>query len=917
MSDRIANQIRQRLSLRTPQEEALNILADLSKKLELKNDVDLQAELKKVSGLYPICTDFERDFVSICFALATGVGKTRLMGAFISYLYLSKGIRNFFVLAPNMTIYKKLIEDLGNPAYSKYVFKGIAEFAINTPRIITGDNYNQTILRSSKLHAGVGIIQKTASIFEEPINIHIFNIQKISAEVKGGKDPKVKRLSEYLGESYFEYLSGLNDLVVVMDESHHYRADRGMTVINELKPILGLELTATPQTESSGKSIKFKNVVYEYSLRNAMDDGYVKEPFVATRSNFDPKQYSVEEIDIIKLEDGLKIHEQTKAALEIFARNNGREIIKPFVLVVTKDTNHAAQIRSTIESLGFFNGYYKDKVIEIHSNQSGEEKDENIEKLISLEDPRNTIEIVVHVNMLKEGWDVTNLYTIIPLRASASATLTEQTIGRGLRLPYGQRVNDADADRLTIVSHDKFQAIIEEANKPDSLVRRGNIITIDDMPELNQPKSVVSSVATAFEDFTDARKQVESITDPKERAEQSDHLLVSMAVQDAIVAMAGEQVHADSLNSPEIRQRIVEQVKARVNNGKQSELFENENVNLIIENAVDSKINNIQQNIIEIPRLTVMPSDESIVSISDFDLDTTNLNLRPQSNDIYLQSLEDTNAERQIISNSAINNKEDVIENAIISQLLDVDFIDYDANAKLLYKLCGQATDNFRSYLQNEEDVINVVYTQKRRIADVISAQIGDHLTKLPVRYDLRQTLPFTEIYPHAYEQIKGDKTYHYTETITPTNSIPQKVFVGFKKACHNMYKFDSKSEKDFATLLEKDSSGFVLKWLRPSARQFNITWGKFGQKYEPDFIAETPGTIYMVEVKSSRDVDTTDVQEKAKAAKLYCDQASEYTAEKGGKKWFYVIIPHDHISLSSSLTDLITKSISPESRSI
>lgn len=898
MSDRIANQIRQRLSLRTPQEEALDILTKLVKELDLTSDAALLEKLKKVHDLYPTCTDFERDFVSICFALATGVGKTRLMGAFISYLYLSKGIRNFFVLAPNMTIYKKLIEDLGNPAHPKYVFKGIAEFAVTPPRIITGENYNQKVIAPRK--------QVTANYYENEIDIHIFNIQKISAETKGGKDPKVKRLSEYLGESYFEYLSALDDLVILMDESHHYRADRGMAVINELKPILGLELTATPQVESAGRSIKFKNVVYEYSLRHAMDDGYVKEPFVATRSNFDPKQHSDEETDIIKLEDGLKIHEQTKSALEVFARNNGREIIKPFVLVVAKDTSHAAQIRLVIESNSFFGGYYKNRVIEIHSNQRGEEKDENIEKLISLEDPRNTVEIVVHVNMLKEGWDVTNLYTIIPLRASASATLTEQTIGRGLRLPYGQRVNDPDADRLTIVSHDKYQAIIEEANKPDSLVRRGNIITIDEVPEINQPKVVVSSTSAGFEDFTDARKEVEGISDPKERAEKSDHLLVNMAVQDAIVSLASEHVRVDDLSNPEVRKKIVERVKARVDNGRQSELFENEDTSLIIEHAVDEKINKIQKNIIEIPRLTVMPSDESIVSISDFDLNTTNLNLRPQSNDIYLQSLEDTNAERQTISNSVINYQEDVIENVIVSPLLDVEFIDYEANSKLLYKLSGQAVEHFRSYLQNQEEVTNVVYTQKRRIADVISAQIGDHLTKQPIRYDLTQTLPFTEIYPHAYEQIKGDQTYHYTETITPTNTIPQKIFVGFKKACHDKYKFDSKSEKDFATLLEKDSSGFVFKWLRPSARQFNITWGKFGQKYEPDFIVETSDVIYMVEVKKAGDVSTLEVQEKAKAATLYCDQASEYTKEKGGKKWHYVIIPHDRIVLSANLSDLI-----------
>lgn len=93
-------------------------------------------EFEKVRNLYPTCSDFERDFPSLCFALATGVGKTRLMGAFITYLHLAKDIMNFFVLAPNLTIYRKLIEDFSNPNHPKYVFKGIGEFAQNPPRII-------------------------------------------------------------------------------------------------------------------------------------------------------------------------------------------------------------------------------------------------------------------------------------------------------------------------------------------------------------------------------------------------------------------------------------------------------------------------------------------------------------------------------------------------------------------------------------------------------------------------------------------------------------------------------------------------------------------------------------------------------------------------------------------------------------
>ena len=127
--NRTATYVRNRLSLRPPQEESLAILAELAEMLTLEKGGDLPPQLDAVREKYPTCTDFERDFPSTCFALATGVGKTRLMGAFIAYLYLEKGLRNFFVMAPNLTVYNKLIEDLSNPNKHKYVFPGIGEFA--------------------------------------------------------------------------------------------------------------------------------------------------------------------------------------------------------------------------------------------------------------------------------------------------------------------------------------------------------------------------------------------------------------------------------------------------------------------------------------------------------------------------------------------------------------------------------------------------------------------------------------------------------------------------------------------------------------------------------------------------------------------------------------------------------------------
>jgi type III restriction enzyme len=319
MKNRVLQTVAGRLSLRMPQRESLEAL---QKAIEIAPDIlhpkrDVPILLETLKAQFPTLSDFERDFPSLCFALATGVGKTRLMGAFISYLHLAHGICNFFVLAPNLTIYNKLIEDF-TPNTRKYVFKGISEFAFNSPKIITGDDY-----------------ETKGRVFDTftSISINIFNISKINSEVRGGKSPKIKRLSEYLGDSYFNYLAELPDLVLLMDESHRYRADAGVRALNELKPLFGLELTATPFTETGKGTTAFKNVVIDYPLARAMDDGFVKEPAVVTQRNFDPKQYKTEELEQIKLMDGIRLHEATKVELLTYAHENDLPVVKPFMLV--------------------------------------------------------------------------------------------------------------------------------------------------------------------------------------------------------------------------------------------------------------------------------------------------------------------------------------------------------------------------------------------------------------------------------------------------------------------------------------------------------------------------------------------------------------------------------------------------------
>ena len=884
--NKVANIINNRLSLRAPQGESLDRLSKIVDAIDLSKDADLTTNMEAIHALYPTFEEFEREFPSVCFSLATGVGKTRLMGAFIVYLMRAKGIKNFFVLAPNLTIYNKLIEDFGNPSHPKYVFRGISEFVSDKPRIITGDNYKYQ-----------GDIDQTSDI-----KINVFNISKINSEVRGGKAPKIKRLSEYLGQSYFDYLASLDDLVVLMDESHHYRAAAGMKAINELKPILGLEVTATPQIESGKKSIKFKNVVYEYSLAKAIRDGFVKEPSVATRKNFDPSVYKDNQtaLDKIKIEDGIRLHEDTKVALEIYAKNANKATVKPFVLIVTKDTTHASEVKRMIQSDSFFEGRYKDKVIEVHSNQTGSEKDDTIAQLVSLEDPENTTEIVIHVNMLKEGWDVTNLYTIIPLRTAASLTLREQTIGRGLRLPYGRRTGNDKVDKLTIVSHDKFQQIIEEANKPDSIIRQENIIEINE-EELSKPKEVITSENKVQEQFQQEQKAIEQIEVEEEKQQATIVLEAKKSIVEHFIKPQSSIKKISDLKKDEIKQQTLEKIKENKEFKQQLPEFQEEIIKQV-EEVYDELVEEFIEHTIEIPRIIIQPSEEIIAYFNDFDLDASKLSQQPVEEAILVQKLR-TNEQDVVIGKGRIT--QDKPENIIVNELINFPEIDYDSTSDLLFKLAFQAIDKYKSYLE-DDGVMNVITYYAKEIAELIYTQMKTHFHYEPPTFEQVSVHPFVRIEPHNFTKFKADDIHDYHDTIEPASLIRMKVFSGFKKACHNLYKFDSKTEKDFAIILENDTD--VKKWLRPASNQFRIYWDHNSKQYEPDFIVETDDYIYMVETKKADDIPTDEVQDKKRAALQYCKYASQYAKEHDGKEWKYMIIPHTDVKVSNDLSYFVNR---------
>ncbi|UPT75014.1 MAG: DEAD/DEAH box helicase family protein [Elusimicrobiota bacterium] len=877
------NAISNRLSLRPPQRTSLEILARIADMLSLEKGADVPKALEAIKAEFSTVTDFEREFPSLCFALATGVGKTRLMGAFIAYLYKKEGMRHFFVLAPNLTIYNKLIKDF-TPNTPKYVFQGISEFAVEAPWIVTGENYAD----------GRGV--RGGDLFETAVHINIFNIGKITRS----EAAKFHRLQEYIGQSYFEYLSGLDDLVLIMDESHRYRASAGMKAINELKPVLGLELTATPQIERAGGSEVFRNVIYSYPLSNAMEDGFVKEPAVATRENFEARNYDAAGLERLKLEDGVRIHENTKVELEVYARENGVPVVKPFMLVVAKDTDHANNLLKLIEDEAFFEGRYKGKVITVHSNMKGEEKDETVEQLIGVENPANPTEIVVHVNMLKEGWDVTNLYTIVPLRAANSKTLVEQSIGRGLRLPYGKRTGVDSVDRLTIVSHDKFQEIVDYANSPESIVRGG--LKIVGIP-MERTRVVISQPAIygLLGEPSPLPAGGASITgDQPALAFESPRDQEAAKATLEIIRREYERLPRSSdLTKPEIQKEIAAKVRAAIipTQGELDGVVEKVDVAQVVAKTI--KLRNDLS--IDIPRITIQPIGDVSRGYKDFKLDLSGVRLQPVDNEILIQELHRRGQHRLMSGTGVV--LEQKPEDYLVRGLMEFNDISYDEHSVLLYKLAGQIVVHLGDYLRDQDDVLNVLQYHQQALAKLIHAQMQNHYEDKAAAYEAHVSRGFSTLRPNPYSAAAGEACRDFRAPVTEKQDIRKMIFGGFKKCLYDVQKFDSDSERRFAVVLEGDKD--VLKWLRPAKGDLHIHHSG-ESSYEPDFVVETKDAKLICEVKSAAELDDVEVLAKARAATNWCGHASEHAKAHGGKPWSYLLIPHDRITDNKTLDALI-----------
>jgi len=842
-------QIKRYMSLRDPQYEALEVLDEISTGSDYKT-ASLESTANIASGKSRTAkpVKFDTEFPSFCFALATGVGKTRLMGGCIYYLWKSKGYRHFFILAPNITIYEKLRAEL-SPAHPKYMFVGLFDFPV--PDVFDGDNY----LR----------FRPEAGLFDEnQCRVFIFNISKIFT-ARTDTEFKFHRFNEYLGNSFSAILQEMDDLVVLMDKSHRYRGEASLNAINHLKPVVGLEFTATP---------KYKhNVIYSFNLAQSIGR-YIKTPTVVTRTNLTTSD--AEEIERLKLLDGMARHELKKGRLIEYCQANDAPLVKPFVLISTRDTNHASQVRSLIESDGFCDGRYKGKVIEIHSGTRGDETDENLSRLLAVEQPTSNVEVVVHVNMLKEGWDVKNLCTIIPLRASVSEILTEQTIGRGLRLPFGTLTDDYDLDALEIISHDQYARLIQEAK--DNPLFKFRELSDDDL----QP---VTTVAVTHE-FIKLDNVLERLAKNKDilfTSELTDEEKLNQVVQEIVAEEVAKQelIAKFGAESEQVKQALEEQPTLFPVAGIEEEAKKFDPAAL--EAELKEALRKYAQASIDVPHIiTETYTDKKLapfevrVNIGPFEL----VEQRVLTHE--LASGEERVGEKLEVME--VENPRAFLAGRLIDAIEELDVAN-DKEAALAL------VDSYISQIAKpDQDIKKIAHLYRDAIIKDLKGQVEAHIQdESKVEAHIRRG--FIRFRPYSKTVLAKDGIVPYTQQV-PRADIRRYLFDGFKKSLYPQVPFDSTPEKDFAGILERDPN--VVKWIRPPDQNVPIMYR--GRYYSPDFIVQTTDMKYIVEVKARGELEPsidTEVKEKALAAIRWCQIASTV---KIGLKWEYKLIPDDAI---------------------
>lgn len=767
---------------------------------------------------------------------ATGVGKTYILIGAMEMFAQAYGVRDFVIVTPGRTILQKTTDNF-TPGHPKSLL-GPMSFE---PVVITAENFATPAMRA-------------AMDDDTQIKVYVFTVQSlIKPESKTGR--KTHKFQEGLGTEFYSHLQDISDLVVFADEHHTYYGPAFSKAVRDLSPWVLLGLTATPD-----KKTPVEQIIFRYPLAAAIADQLVKTPVIVGRKD--------DRVDALtKLTDGVTLLSAKEQAITAYCIASGETPVTPVMLVVAKSIEDADEYGDILKSSEFFGGAFADAVLVVHSKAP----DEALEELAKVEDAGSPVRVIISVGMLKEGWDVKNVYVIASMRANVSEILTEQTLGRGMRLPFGKYTGIEILDTLEVVAHERYEDLLRKAGV------------------LNQA-------------FVDYRTWAALRTNA-----QGQTVVVSETVEAGVVPAAGSADASPALvlgsvpPTDGVSTPVLTSVQARMDQ--------------VDEAATRMKVGIIRRPdapAIVIPVLR-MSAIESTFTLSDI------TNVDPfQKLGAALAANPDGELSRTLFSARIVTGPDGMKR----TELVRSSAADHIRSAPTLFAI-DQLTASLVDLVlaspavparaNQRKAVMPLILAFLKGLGDkadeVLSANLGRGGARLVKLVADEQRRYMSKPSFHEVVELREFNPTRATDKPFSSDRLgPFKkadAYEGWERAIFPAAWFDSEPERRVANMVDADKK--VLCWDRLLLNDLPILWNSDGKQYNPDLIVvDEDGTHWVVEVKMDKEMESEDVQGKRDAAKRWANYVNDDPSVTD--EWHYLLVSETDIKDSKGSWEALKK---------
>lgn len=797
----------------------------------LINDIAAQLDLREPnraalqSIAYAVWSHYdrhgkERPFEGVV-DVATGVGKTFVIAAVIEY-FAALGHRHFAIITPGSTILSKTVRNF-SAGDSRSLLGGMSI----RPEVVTSDTFDSAMVAMQMAE-------------EDTVKLYVFTVQSLTKPTtKQGR--RTHEFREALGDGFYSRLASEPDLIVLADEHHTYYGPGFSAAVRDLNPHALIGLTATPHPRTPREQI-----IYRYPLAAAIADRYVKTPVIVGRRDD-------RDDDRTKLADGVQLLEMKRKAVQAYAESTGRLPVNPVMLVIAQTINDAEEYADLLQRDDFFDGTLRGRVLVVHSDQP----EAALSDLDKIELPQSPVRVVVSVGMLKEGWDVKNVYVIASMRASVSDILTEQTLGRGLRLPFGAYTDIEMLDTLEVLAHESYQALLRRADVlREELVDYRTMQERDDAEGARRVEAVVRPVVRVAGGTTPGDQgQTEIQSTGSEEGEQGGIVISAVAERMKAVEAQLRQMNREIEAPGDMPDVVIPVIR-------------------MVPTKVPFSLADVEPHVFEElgRRHAADPDGMLLRTVLSAEVSSSD----PRSVHLVTRAARDrvaaVNESIPLEDSVAALRRELANAEDVPARGREVNFLNNLTEA-YVRGLAGKAADVLTAYPQRAVASFRMVLREEQK-----KYQARPHFEEVLQKQPLPRKRP-------ARSETTKNTAGRFRRGVG---------YEGWKRSYYPQVSFDSEPELRFAQIV--DDADHVSFWVRLARGDMPIMFTSSENHYHPDFLVVlNDGTNILVEVKGAAFVKDEAVQQKREAARRWARHA---TAEMGGQ-WEYILVTDADIKAS------------------